>query len=86
MVDGLVVPRFRILRNACPNLIRELDAVMSDPRDPEDIDNTTKSDHALDSLRYGVMWREYPVTCDQIEESGGFKPTWIKKPTSGDFV
>ncbi len=59
---------------------------MSDPRDPEDIDNGTKSDHALDSFRYGVMWREYPVTCEEVEEGGKFKPTWLAKRSPEDFV
>lgn len=84
--DGIIYPRFRILRNACPNLIRELEAAMSDPKDPEDLDNGTKSDHALDSLRYGVMWREYPVKCEEITDGPGFKPTWLPKRNLDDFV
>jgi hypothetical protein len=86
MNDGAVTPRFRILRNGCPNLIRELEAAMADPRDPEDLDNGTKSDHALDSCRYGVMWREYPVSCDEVQSQGKFKPSWLAKKSPEDFV
>jgi hypothetical protein len=86
MTDGAVTPKFRILRNGCPNLIRELEAAMADPRDPEDLDNGTKSDHALDSCRYGVMWREYPVSCDSVQSQGKFKPTWLVKKSPEDFV
>ena len=59
---------------------------MADPRDPEDLDNGTKSDHALDSCRYGVMWREYPVKCDNVTATTGFKPTWLVTPSEDSYV
>jgi hypothetical protein len=86
MTDGVVTPRFRILRNSCPNLIRELEAAMADPKDPEDLDNGTKSDHALDSCRYGVMWREYPVKCDEVKINPKTKPHWLTERKNEDYV
>jgi hypothetical protein len=86
MHEGAVIPRLRILRNGCPNLIRELEAAMADPRDPEELDNGTKSDHALDSFRYGVMWREYPAKCEEVVEKMKYAPTWLRAPASEDFV
>lgn len=76
MVEGRPVPRLRIVRGACPNLIREISNTMADPRDPEDIDAGTKSDHAIDSFRYGLMWREYPVVCPEVEAKKTWKPLW----------
>jgi hypothetical protein len=86
MTDGVVTPRFRILRNSCPNLIRELEAAMSDPKDPEDLDNGTKSDHALDSCRYGVMWREYPVKCDEVILNPSTKPHWLNQKKNEGYI
>jgi hypothetical protein len=86
MKDGSTMPRFRILRNACPNLIRELKAAMSDPRDVEDLDHGTKSDHALDSCRYGVMWREYPVTCPETAKLNSWKPMWLQDNGEDKYV
>jgi PBSX family phage terminase large subunit len=57
--DGGVPPRLQVMRGRCPNLIRTFPAMVRDPLDPEDladkIKNTKTEDHALDSLRYGVM-------------------------------
>jgi hypothetical protein len=86
MHEGTVIPRLRILRNGCPNLIRELESAMADPRDPEELDNGTKSDHALDSFRYGVMWREYPAKCDEVTEKLKYAPTWLKAPSEEDYL
>lgn len=86
MTDGVVTPRFRILRNSCPNLIREIEGAMADPKDPEDLDNGTKSDHALDSCRYGVMWREYPVRCDEVILNPKTKPHWLKEAKNEDYL
>lgn len=46
-------PKLFIMEN-CENLIREIPRAIYDKRRVEDID-TTGSDHALDSLRYGMM-------------------------------
>jgi hypothetical protein len=86
MHEGSVIPRLRILRNGCPNLIRELEAAMADPRDPEELDNGTKSDHALDSFRYGVMWREYPAKCEEVSTKMKYAPTWLKPPAENDYL
>ena len=83
--DGNIVPRFRIVRGACPNLIRELKGAMANPKDPEDLDPGTKSDHALDSLRYGVMWREYPVHCPQTNAKSN-RPHWLGGNEEDKFV
>jgi phage terminase large subunit len=58
-------PRLRIVRGACPNLERELPALVRDPLDPEDTLQTrgTKevSDHACDALRYGLCTEALPA-------------------------
>jgi len=83
--EGNMMPRFRIVRGACPNLIRELKGAMANPKDPEDLDPGTKSDHALDSLRYGVMWREYPVQCPHTNAKAN-KPHWLGNKDEDKFV
>jgi len=56
--------RLKIVRGACPNLERELPALVRDPLDPEDTQQTrgTKevSDHACDALRYGLCTEALP--------------------------
>lgn len=54
-------PRFKAFRPAradgrggCPNLIREMPLLIPDKDKPEDVE-TDASDHAYDSLRYGLM-------------------------------
>ena len=47
-----------VISEKCPNLIRTLPILPSDPRNPEDVD-TTVEDHPYDSLRYGLMHREW---------------------------
>ncbi len=44
----------------CKYLLRTLPAMVQDDHDPEDID-TTKDDHAVDALRYGLMSRPSPT-------------------------
>ena len=48
-------PRIQIF-NTCPNLIRELQSIPLDKRNPEDVD-THAPDHAYDALRYLIMAR-----------------------------
>ena len=45
-----------IIFKSCPNLIRELQGIPTDPNKPEDVD-TKASDHAYDALRYLIMAR-----------------------------
>jgi hypothetical protein len=46
--------------NGCRYLRRTLPGLISDVRDPEDV-NTEGDDHAADALRYGVMSRPSPT-------------------------
>ena len=48
-------PRLQIF-STCTEIIREMQGLPSDPRDPEDVD-THASDHAYDALRYLIMSR-----------------------------
>jgi phage terminase large subunit len=57
-------PRLQLLRGACPNLERELPALVRDPLDPEDTQQLVRgryvSDHACDALRYGLCLEALP--------------------------
>ena len=48
-------PKLQIF-NTCPNLIRELQSIPLDRKNPEDVD-THSADHAYDALRYLIMSR-----------------------------
>lgn len=85
VIDSKVQPKIRISRN-CPNLINELSKCMADPRDPEEIDRGTKNDHALDSFRYGLMWREYPVACPETDGRKNDIPSWLKNKDSNEWI
>lgn len=85
MVEGVGVPKLRITRN-CPNLIKELSKAMADPRDPEELDRGTKNDHAIDSFRYGLMWREYPVACPETEKKRIDRPSWLNEDRKRDWI
>ena len=85
MVDGKPAPKLRITRN-CPNLIKELSRTMADPKDPEEIDHGTKHDHAIDSFRYGMMWREYPVACPEIDGKRASRPSWLNEDRKREWI
>jgi hypothetical protein len=85
MLDGKAVPKLRVTRN-CPNLIKELSRTMADPKDPEEIDHGTKHDHAIDSFRYGMMWREYPVACPEIDASRAKRPSWLNEDRKREWI
>lgn len=85
MVDGVATPKLRITQN-CPNLIKELSKAMADPRDPEELDRGTKNDHAIDSFRYGLMWREYPVACPETEKKRTERPSWMNDERKRDWI
>jgi hypothetical protein len=90
IVEGQPKPKLQIVRGACPNLIKQISATMAHPRDPEDIDSGTKNDHAIDSFRYGVMWREYPVKCPEIDDKMPSNekhiPSWLKKKDNSRWL
>jgi PBSX family phage terminase large subunit len=58
-------PRLALFRGKCPNLERELPALVRDPLDPEDTQQTVRgrevSDHAADALRYGLCTEALPA-------------------------
>ena len=43
--------------NNCRQIIADLPVIPSDPKGGDDIDPRYKSDHAYDSVRYGIMSR-----------------------------
>jgi phage terminase large subunit len=68
-------PRLRIVRGACPNLVRELPALVRDPLDPEDTLQTLRSkevsDHAVDALRYGLCTEALPAPASAVRATFG---------------
>jgi len=57
-VDVEDLPRLKIMHQRCPNLVRNLPAMVRDPLDPEDvadkIGGTRTPDDEVDALRYGL--------------------------------
>ena len=45
--DGVMKPRLRIFRGACPNLVTQLETAMTDPKDPEELDPGFRQDHCF---------------------------------------
>ena len=60
--------------NTCRQIIADLPTIPSDPKGTDDIDPRYKSDHAYDSVRYGVMSR--PRSKSIFEEFGSVDQTW----------
>lgn len=90
-INGVRYPKLRIVRNACPNLITQLSKTMCSPKDNDEIDSGTKNDHAIDSFRYGVMWREYPVKCPETNKTSdvtgkNFRPLWLDENKRKDYL
>jgi hypothetical protein len=54
-----VVPRFRVMKGRCANMIRTIPLLLRDAKNSEDLD-TTLEDHPADTLRYGLMTRPRP--------------------------
>jgi hypothetical protein len=52
-------PKLKVFSN-CANLIRTFPMMVHDDKRPEDLD-TTGEDHALDSLRYGLLYLGKPT-------------------------
>ena len=74
-------PRIQIL-NTCPNLIRELQSIPLDKRNPEDVD-THAPDHAYDALRYLIMSR--PRINDTLSQMRQFHRERVYAPVDSTF-
>jgi hypothetical protein len=74
-------PRLQIF-NTCPNLIKELQSIPLDTRNPEDVD-THAADHAYDALRYLIMSR--PRINNPIENLRQYHRESIYKPSDDTF-
>ena len=74
-------PRIQIL-NTCPNLIRELQSIPLDKRNPEDVD-THAPDHAYDALRYLIMSR--PRINDTLNQMRQFHRERVYAPVDSTF-
>ena len=74
-------PKIQIL-NTCPNLIRELQSIPLDKRNPEDVD-THAPDHAYDALRYLIMSR--PRINDTLNQMRQFHRERIYSPMDSTF-
>jgi len=88
---GIIRPKLRILRRNCPNLIKQLNDTMASPKDKDEIDNGTKNDHAIDSFRYGAMWRMHPVKCPEVSSRSEFsgrngRPLWMDKNEKDEYI
>ena len=70
------------LFNTCPNLIRELQSIPLDKRNPEDVD-THAPDHAYDALRYLIMSR--PRINDTISQMRQFHRERLYSPVDSTF-
>lgn len=58
-------PSIYFFRDRCPNIIRTLPLLMSDPKDKDDVD-TDGEDHAYDALKYLLM--DWPVREESKEQ------------------
>jgi len=74
-------PRLQIF-NTCPNLIKELQSIPLDTRNPEDVD-THAADHAYDALRYLIMSR--PRINNPLENLRRHHRESIYKPVDETF-
>ena len=74
-------PRLQIF-NTCPNLIKELQSIPLDTRNPEDVD-THAADHAYDALRYLIMSR--PRINNPIENLRQYHRESIYRPVDDTF-
>jgi hypothetical protein len=70
--------------NTCRQIIADLPVIPNDPKGSDDIDPRYRSDHAYDSIRYGIMSR--PRARSPFEEfmgQGKTEPHW--RPASTNF-
>jgi len=74
-------PRIQIF-NTCPNLIRELQSIPLDKKNPEDVD-TNAPDHAYDALRYLIMSR--PRINDTMSQMRQLHRERLYRPVDSTF-
>ena len=74
-------PKLQIF-NTCPSLIKELQSIPLDKRNPEDVD-THAADHAYDALRYLIMSR--PRVNNPIDNLRQYHRESIYKPSDDTF-
>ena len=74
-------PKLQIF-NTCPNLIKELQSIPLDKRNPEDVD-THAADHAYDALRYLIMSR--PRINNPMDNLRQYHRESIYKPVDETF-
>jgi len=74
-------PKLQIF-NTCPNLIKELQSIPLDTKNPEDVD-THAADHAYDALRYLIMSR--PRINNPIDNLRQYHKESIYKPVDETF-
>jgi hypothetical protein len=60
--------RLKIVRQRCPNLIRELGLYIYDPEEPELEEPLKQDDHTLDALRYWVVGRDRGAYVDAMPD------------------
>jgi phage terminase large subunit len=69
-VDAEDLPRLRIMGSRCPNLVRNLPAMVCDPLDPEDVadkvGHVRTPDDEVDALRYGLCAEAQPVASTEV--------------------
>jgi hypothetical protein len=68
-VEADSLPRLKIMHQRCPNLVRNLPAMVMDPLDPEDvadkIGGTRTPDDEVDALRYGLCAEAQPYGSEE---------------------
>lgn len=68
--------------SSCRQIVSDLPILPSDPKGSDDIDSRYASDHAYDSLRYGIMTRPRAMTAYELMGHG---KTEQHKPSSDFF-
>ena len=70
-VEEQDLPRLKLMHQRCPNLVRNLPAMVVDPLDPEDvadkIGGTRTPDDEVDALRYGLCAEAQPTGGEVVE-------------------
>lgn len=70
--------------NTCRQIIADLPVIPADPKGSDDIDIRYASDHAYDSIRYGIMSRPRPYDPFDLDSSKSAASLWMPSdPTFG---